>query len=72
MIPQITQDNLYLLLPGKIVAVVSMYIKEHHVPALEALRQFYKSNTYKELERENTKLWHWGPVAIYQEYLDKK
>jgi len=71
MMPQIGQDNLRLLLPGKIVAVVNIYVKEHNVSSLEALRKFYESNTYKELECENTKLWHCGPVAIYQEYLEK-
>jgi hypothetical protein len=72
MIPQITKDNLYLLLPGKVVAVADMYAKEHHVSTIDALRQFYHSNTYKKLEKEETKLWHLGPVAIYQEFIENK
>lgn len=71
MIPDITDKNLYLLLPGKVAAVVKLYVEEHHVPMLEGLRQFYNSKTYHLLEKERTKLWHLGPVALYQEFLEK-
>ena len=69
MIPEITQNNLYLLLPGKVAAVVEQYVNDHSVPMLNALRKFYQSDTYKNLEQEHTKLWHYGPVALYQEFL---
>lgn len=71
MIPEITQKNLYLLLPGKVVAVVEQYVNDHPVSMLDALRKFYLSNTYKNLEQEDTKLWHDGPVALYQEFTEK-
>lgn len=32
--------------------------------------RIYKSATYRELEKEETKLWHLGPVALYQMFLD--
>lgn len=68
MIPEITQKNLYLLLPGKVAAVVELYINDHSAPMLEALRKFYQSDTYRNLEQEHTKLWHCGPVALYQDF----
>ncbi|WP_291528074.1 hypothetical protein [Bacteroides sp. UBA939] len=68
----ITNDNLYLLLPGKVAWVATIYTEEHHVNPLDALRIFYHSNTYKELEKEETKLWHYGPVALYEEFLEKQ
>ena len=68
MIPEITQKNLYLLLPGKVTAVVEQYVETHSVTILDALRLFYQSKTYRDLEQEHTKLWHLGPVALYQEF----
>lgn len=68
---EVTNDNLHLLLPGKIVLFAERYAEEHHVSALEALRIFYHSNTYKLLEREETKLWHYGPVALYEEFQER-
>ena len=59
---EITDKNLYLLLPSKVSLFVQLYI----------IRQFYHSNTYKALEKENTKLWHYGSVALYEEFMDKK
>jgi hypothetical protein len=66
----ITNDNLYLLLPGKVTHFARLYSSEHNTTPLEALRTFYRSNTYKQLEREETKLWHYGPVALYEEFSD--
>ena len=62
----ITQDNLYLLLPGKVMAVAEMYARHHDVTLLDAMRKVYASDMYKRLEREDTKYWHLGTVALYQ------
>ena len=70
MIPEITDKNLYLLLPGKVAAVVEQYVEDNGVSILEGLRKFYNSSTYQHLEKEQTKLWHLGPVALYQEFLE--
>ena len=69
---EITDKNLYLLLPSKVSLFVQLYIKEHGGSIIDAIRQFYHSNTYKALEKENTKLWHYGSVALYEEVMDKK
>ena len=63
---ELTQDNLYLLLPGKVLAVAQMYARNHNVSVLDAMHKVYASNMYKELEQESTKRWHEGPVALYQ------
>lgn len=63
---EITQDNVHLLLPGKVAAVSAMYAEDHNCSIFEAMRKFYSSDTYKELSIEDTKLWHLGPVALYQ------
>ena len=67
----ITNKNLYLLLPGKVSRVAQIYAHEHHVTLIEALRCFYRSDTYRRLANENTKLWHYGSVALYQEFADE-
>ena len=63
---ELTQDNLYLLLPGKVLAVAQMYARNHKVTLLDALHKVYASDMYKELEQESTKRWHEGPVSLYQ------
>ena len=63
---EITQDNLYLLLPFKISRVADMLCADEHVSTIEAMRRIYTSAMYKQLEQESTKRWHEGPVSLYQ------
>ena len=69
---EITDKNLYLLLPSKVSLLAQMHVKEHGGSIIEAIQKFYHSNTYKVLEKENSKLWHYGAVALYEEFMDKK
>ena len=62
----ITQDNLYLLLPSKVSWLAEMLSEDTGVGIVEAIRQIYRSEMYKRLEIEETKLWHEGPVALYE------
>jgi len=62
----LNQSNLYLLLPGKVLAVAEMYARHHDISVLDAMRLVYSSAMYKELEQESTKRWHEGPVSLYQ------
>jgi len=71
MIPQVTQDNLYLLLPGKVANVATLYADTTGIPYMEALAMLYLSDTYRQLEQEETKFWHLGPVALYQELTEE-
>ena len=48
-----------------------MYAADFGVSVIEAMRCIYKSDTYRELENEDNKLWHHGPVALYQIFLEK-
>ena len=64
----ITQQNLYLILAGKAAAVAAFIAEDEHISPLDALTKFYASDTYRRLEREETKLWHYGPVALSQDY----
>lgn len=68
---KITQENIYLILPGKVSRMAGMYAEDFGVSIFEALKHIYNSVTYKELEKEDSKLWHYGPVALYQMLLEK-
>ncbi len=68
----ITQDNLYLILAGKVSAVASFIAEDEKISPLSALTKFYASKTYQRLELEDTKLWHYGPVALYEEYQEER
>ena len=68
----ITADTLYLILPGKVSQLSMLIAKKQGMSILDAIRTVYKSNTYRDLAREETKLWHLGPVGLYEYYLENK
>lgn len=63
---KINQQNLYLILPFKVSQLAILYAKKFNTTLLEAIQSIYRSKTYKDLEREETKLWHLGPVALLE------
>ena len=67
MIGEITQDNLYLLLPSKVCWLADMLTKEKGIGLIDAIKQIYSSETYRKLATEDTKLWHLGPADLYTE-----
>ena len=70
MIGEIDQSNLYLLLPSKVSLLAGMIQKYEHLGLIDAIREIYMSKAYKQLEDESTKMWHLGPVALYQDMND--
>ena len=67
---EVTQENLYLLLPSKVSWLADILCTEKHISVIEAIRQIYSSDMYKQLEQESTKRWHEGSVALYQEWMN--
>lgn len=63
----ITQNNLYLLLPSKVSLMAEMLSEDSGAGVVDAIRRIYNSDLYRKLETEETKLWHEGPVALYEE-----
>ena len=63
----ITQQNLYLLLPGKMTTLAQFYAEDHGCSMVEAIRQLYASPLYERLEDESTKLWQLGATTLYEE-----
>lgn len=64
---QITQDNLYFLLPSKVSLLAKMLDEDTGMGVVDSIRQIYRSKMYSRLEIEATKRWHAGPVALYEE-----
>ena len=67
MIGEINQSNLHLLLPSKVSWLASMLVEYKGMNVTEAIKKIYCSKLSKKLNLESTKMWHLGPVALYQE-----
>ena len=66
MIGEVNQSNLYLLLPSKVAWMAGMLSEDRNTSVVEAMRMIYSSDVYSKLEDETTKMWHLGPIALYQ------
>ena len=62
---EITQSNLHLLIPGKAARIATLIAAKRHITPKAALLAFYRSKTYRELERESSKYWHYSPEQLY-------
>jgi len=71
-IPKITQENVHIFIPHKVSEIAEMIAEDEHISQIDALRKFYHSNTYKQLEDEATKLWYESAFGLYKYYLLKK
>lgn len=64
----ITQQNVHLLIPSKLSWMANMLAEDRGISIVEAMKLLYSSDVYARLEKEDTKAWHLGPVALYEEY----
>ena len=62
---EITQDNVRLLIPGKAARMATLIAAHRHITPKEALLAFYRSRTYRDLERESSKYWHYSPEQLF-------
>jgi hypothetical protein len=46
--------------------MAGMLSEDKGISISEAIKEIYASDTYRLLETEATKLWHLGPVALYE------
>ena len=65
---EVTQQNLYLLQPSKMSWLATMLAEDKGISIVEAMTILYSSSFYARLADESTKLWHLGPVALYEEF----
>jgi len=52
--------------------LVRMIVEKHAMTEKEALTQLYSSELYRQLEREETKLWHLSVPTLYDLWLEEK
>ncbi len=45
---------------------VNLIVKNEGLDEISALAKFYSSKTYEFLAKEETKVWHYSPLTIYQ------
>ena len=62
---EITQENVRLLIPGKAARMAALIASHRHITPKAALLAFYRSKTYRELERESSKYWHYSPEQLF-------
>ena len=62
---EITQENVRLLIPGKAAKIATLIATRRHITPKAALLAFYRSKTYRELERESSKYWHYSPEQLF-------
>ena len=62
---EITQNNVRLLIPGKAARIATLIAAHRHITPKEALLAFYRSQTYRDLERESSKYWHYSPEQLF-------
>ena len=65
---EVTQKNVHLLIPSKLSWMANMLAEDKGISIVEAMKILYSSEVYARLEKESTKAWHLGPVALYEEF----
>jgi hypothetical protein len=45
--------------------VIQTIMEKKNITIIPAIKLFYLSEIYKEIETEDTKLWHLSPLALY-------
>ena len=69
---QINQNNLHLLLPGKISWLVEYLHNDYGFSLKESLDHIYHSALYKKLATADTRYWQLSPVDLYEELKREK
>lgn len=64
---EINQNNVHLLIPGKVMWLVEYLHDDYDLTLQQSLDRIYHSTLYKKLSTESTKYWHLGPVDLYTE-----
>lgn len=59
---------LVLLVPQ----IIHLIIENYAYDEVTASQEFYNSKVYAYLEQEDTKLWHFSPLTLYNMYEEEK
>ena len=62
------ESMLILIVP----AVVKLIASNNDLDEIKATDMFYQSKVYEKLEQEDTKLWHFSPLTLYNMYEEEQ
>ena len=62
------ESMLILIVPD----VVKLIAQNNSIDEIEATDRFYNSEVYEKLEQEETKLWHFSPLTLYNMYEEEQ
>lgn len=48
--------------------IIGLIIENHGIDEVSASKKFYESKVYAILEEEDTKLWHFSPLTLFNMY----
>ena len=52
--------------------IISLIIDNYAYDEITAYKEFYNSKVYSLLEDENTKLWHFSPLTLFNMFCEEK
>jgi len=67
-----TDEQLTAILGFKVPQIINEIVENEKISEMEAISSLYYSFLYSMLEKENTKLWHLSPKALYELYKQEK
>ena len=59
---------LILLVPQ----IIQLIIENYEIDEVTASREFYESEVYSLLEQEESKLWHFSPLTLFNMYEEER
>ena len=59
---------LILLVPQ----IIQLIIENYEVDEVTASREFYESEVYSLLEQEDSKMWHFSPLTLFNMYEEER
>ena len=59
---------LMLIIPD----VVKLIVENYSIGEIDASHKFYRSGVYEKLENEDTKLWHFSPLTLYNMFEEEQ
>ena len=51
---------------------VDLIVKNEGLDDISAMNEFYQSETYEMLAKEETKMWHFSPMTVYSMWKHEK
>ncbi len=52
--------------------IISLMVEREKMGEKEAIHEFYSSRTYEILSKEETKMWHYSPLLLFNMWKDEK